>query len=319
MAASPTYCTARDLKDVFPNMDQYDDKTPIYGWVVDSGSLYKASNCGNITNLHVDGVNEGAAESLKADVDANGKWFYDSTEDTCYYFNSDTNPVDLLMESGEAYDTLIARIISNASRYFDSRVDAGIPRDMFKNRQGVYDYMIVRTTALLASYFLCNSKEPGSELAQTFLEEANFNIEQINTGKSKLSYQVSSDASSGIIREVVAPVNANPLRIVDTRGSYSGVYDCLKVVITTSGKVGVGKFDVYAGDDQGIKTNKIVNGELINGLYQSIGVGLQIRFAGLDADSTATQDDEWEIECWGQRESMDGSPGSGRNTQLTRF
>ena len=322
MATSPTYCTARDIKDVFPNMDKYDDKIPIYGWVATgTTSLYKAGNCGKITNLHVNGVNEGNPESLKADVDANGKWFYDSTEDTCYYFNSDTNPVDLLMESGEDYSTLITRYISNASRFFDSRVDAGIPRDMFKNRKGEYDYMIVRTTALLAAYFLAQAKEPGSELAQQFLEEANFNIDQINNGKSKLSYQVSSDSSSGLIREVVAPQNANPLRIVDTKGRYSGTYDLLKVVISTAGKIGVAKFDVYAGDETGLKKNKIVDGEIITGKYQSVGNGLQVRFSGTDDDATATlggTPDEWEIEVWGYQESMDGSPGSGRNTQMTR-
>ena len=322
MATSPTYCTARDVKDVFPSMDQYDDKKPIYGWVTtNTTNLYKAGNCGKITNLHVDGINEGAAESDAVSVNSNGKWYYSSTEDACYYYNDTTSPVERLMEAGEDYDTLITRMISNASRYFDSRVDSGIPRDMFKNRQGVYDYMIIRTTALLASYFLSNSKEPGSDFSKVFLEEANFNIEQINSGKSKLSYQVSPDSSSGVIREVVAPQNANPLRIVDTRGMYNGTYDLIKVVISTAGVIGTAKFDVYTGDETGLKKNKVVDGEFITGKYQTVASGLQIRFSGKDDSSTATlggTPDEWEIEVWGFRESMDGSPGTGRNTQMTR-
>ena len=84
----------------------------------------------------------------------------------------------------------------------------------------------------------------------------------------------------------------------------------------STGKVGVAKFDVYAGDDQGIKTNKIVNGELINGLYQSIGVGLQIRFAGLNDDSTSTQNDEWEVEVTGIYEEVENA--SMRSVKATR-
>jgi hypothetical protein len=318
MAASPIYCTVRDVKDVFPNVDQYDDKTPIYGWVATGvTNQYQSGNSGKITNLFEDGVNLGATEADLSTVTTNAKWFYDADTDVCYYFNDVDNPVDLLMEAGEDYDTLLTRNMSNASRYFDSRVDAGIPRDMFKNRKGVFDYMIVRTTSLLSSYFIAQAKEPGSELANAFLEEANFNIEQINTGKTKLSYQVSSDSSSGVLRDV-STIASGSLRIVDTRGSYKGVYDCLKIIITTAGAIGIAKFDVYAGDNQGIKTNKIVDGQIISGLYQSIGSGLQIRFAGLDSDSASVLDDEWEMEVWGIKESMDGSPGSGRNTQMTR-
>jgi hypothetical protein len=318
MAASPVYCTARDVKDVFPNMDKYDDKIPVYGWVSDAqANTYQAGNCGNITALFLDGKNLGAAKASIVLCVGNQDWFYDDVNDVVYYFHSSINPVDSLIESGEDYVTLVARVMSNASRFFDSRVDSGIPRDMFKNRKGVFDYMIVRTTSLLAAYFLSSSKEPGSELSENFLKEANFNLDQINTGQSKLSYQVSSDSSSGVLRDV-STIEATSLRIVDTRGSYKGVYDCLKIIITTPGVIGVAKFDVYAGDNQGIKTNKIVDGQIISGLYQSIGSGLQIRFAGLNADSASIENDEWEMEVWGVRESMDGSPGSSRNTQMTR-
>ena len=33
MATQATYCTERDLKDIFPEVDSYDTKTPIYGWL----------------------------------------------------------------------------------------------------------------------------------------------------------------------------------------------------------------------------------------------------------------------------------------------
>ena len=247
-------------------------------------------------------------------------WYYDETHDFLMLNNS-TSPQNLNVETGTDWSSLLTRVIKNASRYFDSRVDASLPRDQWKDKEGNYDYIVVRTTALISAYFLINSSNPGSELALQFMDEINFNIDQLNTGKSKLSNQVSSDASSGVLREVVSPQNANPLHIVDTRGSYNGSYDLLKIVITTSGVVGTAKFSVFQKGADTLKTEQVVKEKIINGQYQSIGNGLQIRFQGKDASSEATAGgtpDEWELECWGILESFDGSPGSPGNTRMTR-
>ena len=32
MATAPTYITHKELKRIFPQMDEFDQKTPIYGW-----------------------------------------------------------------------------------------------------------------------------------------------------------------------------------------------------------------------------------------------------------------------------------------------
>ena len=317
MATSSTYCTHRDLKDVFPQIDEYDVKTPIYGWVVVSGSKYAAHNSGLVTQLFVDGESVGSAQSAHTDLNVEGEWFYNSTDDVLYYYSAST-PADKLMEAGELFSTLITRIIKNASRYFDSRVDARLPRDQWKDKEGNYDYLVVRSTALIAAYFLVNSREPGNPISEQLFEEVNFNLDRINTGQVKLSYQVSSDASKGILREVTAPQNANPLHIVDTRGDYYGTYDLLKIIVSTGGAIGTGKFDVYGADADNLKATKIVDADIINGRYQTITGGLQIRFAGKDDSSVSTANDEWELEVFGKYESMDESPNSGANTRMTR-
>ena len=63
MAISSTYCTARDLKDIYPNIDEFDTKTAIYGWELgltdayDSTiDAYYANNTGVVTNLFWDGA-----------------------------------------------------------------------------------------------------------------------------------------------------------------------------------------------------------------------------------------------------------------------
>tara|TARA_R100000664_G_scaffold26864_1_gene37214 strand:- start:3995 stop:4957 length:963 start_codon:yes stop_codon:yes gene_type:complete len=317
MATSSTYCTHRDLKDIYPNLDEFDAKTAIYGWIEVTSNKYAAHNSGLVTQLFADGEDLGPAQSAHTDLNVEGEWFYNSAEDICYYYSAST-PLDKLMEAGEEFSTLITRIMKNASRYVDSRVDAGIPRDAFKDKEGNYDYFLVRTSSLVSVYFLINAHTPGSDVAEKFLEEANFNIDQINTGKTKLSYQVTGDSAGGVVREVTSPQAANALYIVDTRGRYTGVYDLMKIVITTAGAIGTCKFDVYHGDDTGLKQNRVVEAELITGQYQSIGGGLQVRFSGKNSSSVATVNDEWELECWGQYESLDDSPGSGTNTRLTR-
>ena len=63
MATAPTYCTHRQLKDVFPQVDSFDTKRSIYGWTLgisDYGgtsnlNIYYAYNTGLITQLYQDG------------------------------------------------------------------------------------------------------------------------------------------------------------------------------------------------------------------------------------------------------------------------
>lgn len=310
-----TYASNRDLKDVFPEVDSFDTKTPIYGWVVHSGSLYRADNCGLITLLFADGQDLGDAEANSGVVNVNGEWYYDSDIDAVYYYNSASNPNDLLMESGEDFSTLKTRFLSNASKYLDSRLDGNLPREQFKDKSGNYDYIIIRTAALIASVFLIRSQDPTNEVASAMWEEINGNIDSLNGGNTKLSWQTTGDSSKGIIREISV---SGALLIVDTRGRYSGVYDRIKVKIGTGGVVGTATYNVYVGNSENLKTEQIVTNEIINGQYQPLGYGLEIRFQGSADSSTATANDEWEIEVSGRMEEVDNS-SSIRSTRASRL
>ena len=300
------YCTNRDLKDVFPSVDEYDTKTPIYGFVVDSSNRYKASNCGLVTQLFVNGENLGNAQSSASAVDANGEWFYDDTNDVVYYNNSAVNPNDMLVESGDDWDSIRTRYISNASKYLDSRLDGRLPREQFKDQDGNYDYIIIRTTALIACSFLIRASQPTSEISDALFAEAEKNMLSINEGSTKLSWQITGDSSQGVIREV--SVNGN-LRIVDTRGQYYDIYDRIGVKVTTAGAFGTAKYSVWLKDGDNLGAERMNNSEdadyvdTINGQYQTLASGVTIRFAGDTAD-TATLNDKWEIEFFGKNESV---------------
>ena len=298
----PTYISSRDLKDVFPNLDEFDTKKPVYGWVVDSGSRYVAHDSGLVTQLFVDGKDLGSAQSAKTDVDANDEWFYDSAADAVYYYNDASSPDDLLMEAGEDFATLKTRVMKDASNYVDSKLDATLPREQFLLKDGTYDYLIRRLTGLVAAFFLVKGKNPTSEVADALFEEAQMHIEDLNSGRAKLSFQNTGDASKGIVRKISV---AGSLNIVDTRGNYRGSYDRLKVIVTTGGVIGTSKYSVYAKDEDALKNNLVIQTEVINGDYQELAGGLQIRFQGSADDSTATQNDEWEVEVMGLYEETD--------------
>ena len=313
------YCTERDLKDIYPSIDEFDTKTPLYGWVVHSSSLYRADNSGLVTQLFANGQDLGNAQANSGVVNSNGEWYYESTLDAVYYYNSATNPNDMLMESGDDWATLKTRYISNAEKYLDSRLDGRLPRKQFKDKDGNYDYTIIRTTALLACYFLIRSHDPTSEVANAFFDEADRNILSLNEGSTKLSWQVTGDSSQGVIREVSV---SGSLRVVDTRGQYHDIYDRIGVKITTAGALGTAKYSVWLKDGDNLGAERMNNSEsadyvdTINGQYQTLASGVDIRFAGDTAD-TATLNDKWEIEFFGKNESVldAGMPYSIRMTR----
>ena len=186
MATAPTYCTHRQLKDVFPQVDSFDNKRALYGWKTVTTNKYAAHNSGLTTQLFVDGEDLGAAQSAHTDLNVEGEWFYNSAEDITYYYSA-SDPNDKLMEAGEEFSGLITRITANASRYLDAKLDPNLPKEQFKDKEGNFDYIIVRTTALIAATFLIRSHDPTSEVANALMEDAQGNIDSLNKGGAALS------------------------------------------------------------------------------------------------------------------------------------
>jgi len=379
------YCTNRDLKDVFPSIDEFDTKTPLYGWVElfshGGYKLYEAFNVGLVSNLYQNGEDltpynkvenysdstantDEAVDIIETAIDVTDtsvfgygdiikidnesmlitnissntltvkrgflgtttathntgvdiyigvewsepkQWLYSSGNDSVLlYEDNGVNPNDYLIESGDDWETLRTRYIDNAGKYLDSRLDGRLPREQFKDQDGNYDYIIVRTTALLACSFLIRASQPTSEIADALFEESEKNILSLNEGSTKLSWQVTGDSSQGVIREISVSGN---LRIVDTRGQYHDIYDRIGVKITTAGALGTAKYSVWLKDGDNLGAERMNNSEdadyvdTINGQYQTLASGVDIRFAGDTAD-IATLNDKWEIEFFGKNESV---------------
>ena len=313
MATAPTYCTHRQLKDVFPQVDSFDSKKALYGWKEVTSNKYAAHNSGLTTQLFVDGEDLGAAQSAHTDLNVEGEWFYNSAEDITYYYTA-SNPNDKLIESGEEFSVLITRITANASRYLDAKLDPNLPKEQLKDKEGNFDYIIVRTTALIAAVFLIRSHDPTSEIATAMMEDAMGNIDALNKGGAALSWQTTGDSSKGVVRDVT--YTSGSIRPVDTRGRWSGSWDLLKVKITTGGVLGTAKYSVWAKSGDKLKDTQVITDETMTGDFQVLTSGLQIRFGGSADDSVATVNDEWEIEVAGWQEEVDNS--SINSVKMTR-
>ena len=314
MATAATYCTHRQLKDVFPQLDSFDSKKALYGWKEVTTNKYAAHNSGLTTQLFADGEDLGAAQSAHTDLNVEGEWFYNSAEDITYYYSA-SDPNDKLMQSGEEFSVLVTRITANASRYLDSKLDPNLPREQLKDKSGNYDYIIVRTTALIAATFLIRSHDPTSEVATALMEDAMGNIDSLNKGSAALSWQTTGDSSKGVLRDV--NYTSGKVRPVDLRGRAYGVdYDLIKVTIsaTTAGAIGTAKYNVFIKDGNGLKNTQVVTEEVISGDFQALAYGLEVRFGGENVTSSsgisaseAVANDEWEVEVTGMYEEVDNS------------
>ena len=252
-------------------------------------------------------VNVDLGDATSAGQDALA-FVYDSDLDMCLLVG-DSDPNDHLMEAGEAFTAMITQFRTDASRYLDSKLDPNLPREQLKDKSGNFDYMIIRSTALIAAAFLIRANDPTNEIATALMEEAQGNIDALNDGKAALSWQTTRDASRGIIRDV--SYTNGSVRPVDTRCMYSGTFDLVRVKIETGGALdGTATYSVWVkngdklGNQQG---NQVVTSEKINGDYQALTGGLEIRFAGEDKTSVATATNEWEIEVMGASEHIDAS------------
>ena len=313
MASAPIYCTHVEFKRVFPQIDDYDQKVPVYGWVEVTSNKYAAHDSGHVDQLFVDGESLGPAQSAHTDLNVEGEWFYNSTDDVLYYYSA-SNPLDKLMEAGELFTAMVTQFRTDASRYLDSRLDPKLPKNMWKNEAGEFDYMIIRTTALYAAAFMVKTKDPGSELATALMTEADNNVQLLNEGRAALSWQNTGDASKGVIRDV--SYTENRMRPVDLRGRAGGVdYDLIKITIGTGGALGTATYNVWVKDSTGLKTNQVITTEVITGDYQPLAYGLQIRF-GHDSLLDAVSGNEWEVEVRGYNEEVD--TGDLKGIKMTR-
>ena len=304
-----SYCdTNTDLQYIEPNINNYNLRRVLPGdWILSGTTdLYYLYSAGYVTQLFKDGEE---MTSVTDTPNANKEFNYNtSTGLLSFYLTSSSVTIlnSAVIESGrDWYDTKV-EAVRKASDLCRNVLPVPIyPRKgvgMASSTGNDYPEIIVRSTAIIACADLVRpfDKEKGDELmAMAMNPDGTGYLDMVRTGQIALSQDEGLAKHSGIIREV--SINANTTgSIIDVRGKPTADWDVIKIIISTAGTFTSGsasgvKYDTYVKDDTGLKIDKSSDAEVIDGGFQDVGHGMQVRFS----PGLFTISDEWELEISG--------------------
>ena len=308
-----TYCdTNTDLQFIEPNINNYNLRRVLPGDWVASGTtdLYYLYSAGYVTQLFYNGEE---MTSVTDTPDANKEFNY----------ATGTGLLSFFYESSST-SLLNSAVIESGRDWYDTKVEAvAKASDLCRNvlpvpiypRKGVgmasatgndWPEIIVRSTAIIACADLIRpyDKEKGDELmAMAMNPEGTGYLDMVRTGQIALSQDEGLAKHSGIIREI--SINASSTgSIIDVKGTPSVDWDVIKIICSTAGTFATGsasgvKFDSFVADSTGLKISKIADAVIIDGSFQDVGHGMQVRFS----PGVYTINDEWELEVSGVLDS----------------
>ena len=304
-----SYCdTNTDLQYIVPDINNYNLRRVLPADWVASGTtnLYYLYSAGYVTQLFYNGEE---MTSVTDTPNANKEFNYATGTGllSFYLTNSSTSLLNsAVIESGrDWYDTKV-EAVRKASDLCRNVLPVPIyPRKgvgMASSTGNDYPEIIVRSTAIIACADLVRpfDKEKGDELmAMAMNPDGTGYLDMVRTGQIALSQDEGLAKHSGIIREV--SINANTTgSIIDVRGKPTVDWDVIKIIISTAGTFTSGsasgvKYDTYVKDDTGLKIDKSSDAETIDGGFQDVGHGMQVRFS----PGVYTINDQWELEVSG--------------------
>ena len=304
-----TYCdTNTDLQFIEPNINNYNLRRILPGDWVASGTtdLYYLYSAGYVTQLFKDGEE---MTSVTDTPNANKEFNYATGTGLLSFFvtNSSTSLLDsAVIEAGrDWYDTKV-EAVAKASDLVRNLLPVPIyPRKgvgMASATGNDWPEIIVRSTAIIACADLVRpfDKDKGDEImAMAMNPEGTGYLDMIRTGQIALSQDEGMAKHGGIVREI--SINASTTgSIIDVRGTPTVDWDVIKIICSTAGTFTSGsasgvKYDTYVKDDTGLKIDKSSDAETIDGGFQDVGHGMQVRFS----PGVYTINDQWELEVSG--------------------
>ena len=324
MSYSEAFCnTTTDLQAVVSDIDRYDRKRVLMNNFIttDTSNLYQLVNTGHVELLYRNGIEmTSVTDTPNADFEYN----YSSSTDSFQFFLSSSSVSALnsdVFEAGEDWNTLKTRVIKEQADHIRSFLNRPIYKRGNSNYQGAadrpYDFIVIRCNALLACADLVRSQDPekASELDELVLGDDGLLV-KLKRRDYVMWNETSFRSESGVIREV--SVNGSTTGYIEDIKMYgppSTDYDEVRVVISTAGTFSPGtastvKYDVFTKDDTGLRRQKSVDAEVMNGDYQPLAYGALIRFQA----GVYTLNDEWSITF----QSDDVQMGTVRSGQIYR-
>tara|TARA_R100000808_G_scaffold13648_1_gene32913 strand:+ start:428 stop:1411 length:984 start_codon:yes stop_codon:yes gene_type:complete len=295
-----------DLQSVVSDIDKYDRKRVLAPnfTTTDTTNLYQLNNTGHISQLYRDGIEMTAVtDSPNADNEYN----YSSSTDSFQFFLASSSVSALnsaVFEAGQDWDALKTTVCKEQADLMRSYLDRPIYKRANTTYQGAsgrnYDFIIVRINAILACADLVRSHDPEKAdaiEAMAISPDGDGLLDKLKRREYVMSNETSFASEKGIIQEVsLNNSTTGYLEDIKLHGPPGVDYDEVRVVISTGGTFALGtespvKYDVYVKDSTGLRMNKIIDAQQVNGDYQPLAYNARIRFqAGVYVAS-----DEWSV------------------------
>ena len=295
------YCETDDLRFICPEIDQFDSKTILSSnWVASGTShLFNLYDAGSIDQLYLNGEE---MTSVSDAPNANDEYRYTAATDVLELFQQGGSANTLnssILESGTDFSTHTSNVIKRASDMVRSMAGVPIYKQKDSAMANAFPEIIVINTAALACYYLIApyDLDKANELkARVTNDEGTGDLDKVRKGEYVLEQDETQQKQAGVIREI--SLNANTTgSIIDVKGRPFS-WDRLKIIITSGGTLAYGSsssitYDVYSGDDNGLKLVKDVDGETLTGNWDVASNGMEILFS----EGVYTTSDQWELEC----------------------
>lgn len=295
------YINWSNVRSVLANVDSFDSKSHLNENDFVQSTQDTLANSGYVGRLYRDGVDLGAAQESAVAVTSDGHWFYDSTTDILYTFNTNDATEYVWESAPDTLANLQALYMNTGAEMFESMLDPRFPRPLPKSTRSYsgasYEAPIIKGVALYAAREAIIRTDPEApELLQVESQLQNETrtglIDLIKDGNLKFEFEKTDSDEEGEI--VVGAINVNTTGYpIETSGDSTVPFSKLKAYIVTGGTITFGTenttvtYSVIDGEG-----SAHVNAEIIDiTQYQPVGNGVSVAWS----DGVYTADDYWYI------------------------
>ena len=297
------YCTIKDLRTVYADIDSLDRKTelPAYDFATESGSVYRLDNSGHIYKLYRDGKDLGNATGSLNEITGSDVWFYSSGSDTLFVDLANDVTGSRMETSAMDWVAAQSQSIERGSEMLESVLDNRFPRPLPQTTRsksgGKYDYYIVKPTAIFSVIELLQASEPKNPLVDFYTgmlynEEKTGIIDKINGGHIKLSFETTPSDRIGEIQEgtIDAATTGYPTTPI---GNCSVAYDDVTMTVDAGGTLTAGvKNNAIKYSVKDMEGNTIVSSTLMDKGFQAVGHNVKVRW---ESNKVYTANDTWTL------------------------
>jgi len=325
MSRYEAFCNITTDLQAIADVDAYDRKRALPGNFVESGTsnLYYLHNAGYVSQLYMDG----AEQTYVSDTpNAMNEWTYQAASDRLDVYIGGSSVADMNSrnwEESQDFATLKQTVVNESASFIYSYINRPVYKRNNADLQGAaartYDFILIRINAILAVADLIRKydNEKADEIyAQALSEDGNGLLDKLKRNEFSLWHETTNRTEDGIVQLVSAHANSTGSpRDIKMHGPPSVDYDEVRLVISQGGSFTPGttspvQYDVFVKNDNGLRMEKVVDAETVNGSYQALAYGARVAWQY----GVYTSGDEYAVIF----QSSDVAIGSVKSGQLYR-